>query len=66
MTPQQFKRIRERLELTQTELGKMLGYGWRHIHNFEHGHTKIRDDTALAMQTLDNMHKGAKLLERHK
>ena len=66
MTPQQFKRIRERLEMSQAELGEMLGYTWRHIHNLENGHTGIRANTALAMQTLDNMHKGVKILERHK
>jgi DNA-binding transcriptional regulator YiaG len=46
------RRIRERLALTQTQLGKKLGVHWSAVSRWENGHTPVPQTVALALKLL--------------
>jgi len=57
MTKQEFKEARERLGLTQRELGDALGLDSQTISRLERGEHGIKETTAMALRSLlpDNL-----------
>jgi len=54
MTPDQFKAIRERFGLKQSELAELLGFAdANQIHRMETGRRSISPQTARLMRVLD-------------
>ncbi len=52
MTPEEYKRIRKALNLTQTQLGAELGVSWITVCKRENGKVPLTEESARAIQTL--------------
>ncbi len=52
MTSDEYKTLRERLDLTQGELAVLLGVSRKTINSRENGATRITEDAALAIRAL--------------
>lgn len=53
MTGNQFKRIREGVKKTQSEIATMLDVSLKTVSNWEHSHTKIPHHIVMRMQQID-------------
>jgi len=53
MTPADFRRIREALGLSQTEMGRELGKSIRQVRYYETGHTDIPLLVARAVEAME-------------
>lgn len=53
MTPAEFKRVREKLQFTQEELGQQLEMAANSIARMERGESPIMKTTALALRYLE-------------
>ena len=52
MTPKQYRQIRDRLGLTQAELGARLGVSRDTIHRRETGDAPITPEAAMALRAM--------------
>lgn len=52
MTKEEYRAIRKKLDLTQTELGKEVGVSWITICKRENGKVPLTEESARAIQTL--------------
>lgn len=57
MTPEQFRKKRERLGMTQEELAKRLGVQRLSVIRWETGQTKIRKGIELAIKQIESEEK---------
>ena len=57
MNGHEVRKLRERLGLTQTEMGKRLGVRWSTVSRWENGHTPVSEKVAMALTLLTYRHR---------
>lgn len=57
MTGQEFKKIRNKLELTQEQLSQVIGLEWKAISNIETGFRNANKLAVAIMHALDDLPK---------
>ncbi len=64
MRPNEFKRHRDRLGMTQEELAKAIGVHWMTVSKWERGTHRIPEPVALLLAQM-RPQKGGKAQKRH-